>query len=87
MAPHHYFNVTIYGLRHLCRQLDIIETGAFGTLAENWNWIGREAGGHLTLGEPEFARIQRAMERLDNAMTPEQKQVTAPAVSLLGVRR
>lgn len=43
-APTHYFNVTPYGLAHLCRRLDIVETALLGTYSDVVRWMAHEAG-------------------------------------------
>lgn len=73
-APRHFFNVTSFGLAHLFRELDIIETGTVGTLADTIAWLCREAGiaaPHIEPGD----------------MTTEQTHNTASGVTLLGRKR
>lgn len=47
-APRHYFNVTPFGIAHLCRRFDIVEQGTVGDAREAIEWIAAEAG--LPLG-------------------------------------
>ncbi len=73
-APVHYFNVTPFGLAHLCRELDIVEQGTVGGFVDTLAWICREAGTTLpAMAEP--------------ARTPLQAWNTASGVSLLGRKR
>ena len=41
MAPHHYFNITPYGLEYLLRAWDIVWTAPVGTTHEVLSWISR----------------------------------------------
>lgn len=58
-APHHYFNVTPFGLRHLYRDWEIIEDGTLGSFAGTIEWISHEAGVkvHPPRREPTSARM------------------------------
>lgn len=40
-APHHYFNVTPYGMQHLCRAFEILEFGTVGLFQETIDWLYR----------------------------------------------
>lgn len=42
--PYHFFNITPFGLQHLCRNLEIVDTALLGTYAEVVTWIATEAG-------------------------------------------
>lgn len=42
--PHHYFNVTPFGLQYLCADLEVIDTALLGTYPEVVQWIAAEAG-------------------------------------------
>lgn len=68
--PHHYFNVTPFGLQHLCRALDIVETALLGTYADVVTWIAVEAD----VSPP----------RLIPAPTPDRYFNVASGVALLG---
>lgn len=82
--PWHYFNVTPHGLDHLCRGLDIIEKGAFGTLADQFDWMLREVG-----AEPDVAnRIVALAAAIDaDGVDAEHLRRVASAVSVLAVKR
>lgn len=70
-APHHYQNVTPFGMAHLCRKFDILEQGTIGTFLDTIEWLCREAGAPMPeMTEPE--------------MTPEQASNVASGVYLLG---
>jgi SAM-dependent methyltransferase len=43
-APDHYFNVTPFGLRYLCRRFEIVQTGTIGRLDETIAWMCRASG-------------------------------------------
>ena len=43
-APWHFFNITPFGLAHLCQRFDVVAVEQFGSIVEQWEWIGREAG-------------------------------------------
>ncbi len=51
-APHHYFGVTPFGMRHVCRRFDVIAEEQFGSLVDQWDWIGVE--------RPVASRVQAA---------------------------
>lgn len=70
-APVHYFNVTPFGLAHLCRHLDIVEQGTVGGFVDTIVWICREAG----VTPPPMTEPDR---------TPAQAWNTASGVYLLG---
>lgn len=70
-APRHFFNVTPFGLAHLCRRLEVLEQGTVGGFVEMLAWICREAGTRL----PEMA---------EPARTAEQAWNTGSGVYLLG---
>lgn len=86
-APWHFFNVTPFGLAHLCRDLDVIESGAFGTLADQWDWIGSEAGAREALTSREFAHMRSLFRKVDAAISPTQLANVASAACLLGRKR
>lgn len=44
MAPDHYFNVTPFGLRWLCRRFDILDEGTVGWFQETLAWQCRTVG-------------------------------------------
>lgn len=84
MPPMHFFNVTPFGLAHLCRRFEIVEQGAFGLLADWWRWVGAEAGANQVLTPQERAAVLAAMGKLDEAITPTRLANVASAVCLLG---
>lgn len=43
-APTHYFNITPFGLQHLCRALDVIDTALLGRYEDVVRWMAHEAG-------------------------------------------
>lgn len=69
-APRHYFNVTPFGLAHLCRRFEIVEQGTVGSFDDMAAWIFTEAG------QP---RPKKA-----GPLTPAQAWNTASGVYLLG---
>lgn len=85
-APHHYFNVTEYGLRHLCRALDVQWVAGIGTLAETWDWVGGEAGAHDVLDVDEFTMVRDALTRVDAVMTHARHMVVASGVRLVATK-
>jgi SAM-dependent methyltransferase len=70
-APRHFFNVTPFGLAHLCRRFEVVEQGTVGGFVDMLAWICREAGAWL----PQMAEPNR---------TPEQAWNTGSGVYLLG---
>lgn len=82
--PWHYFNVTPHGLDHLCRDLDIIEKGAFGTLADQFDWMLREVD-----ADPAIAnRIVALAAAIDaDGVDAAHRRRVASAVSVLAVKR
>lgn len=69
-APTHFFNVTPFGLRHLCRRMEILETALLGTYEDVVRWMANEAG-------------VRAPQRIPTP-TPERYFNVASGVALLG---
>lgn len=58
-APAHFYNVTPFGLAHLCRRFDIVEQGTVGGFVEMLAWICREAGTSLPpMAEPDRTPLQ-----------------------------
>lgn len=62
--PHHYFNVTPYGLRYLLRDWDVLEQGTVGTADDVVDWIHRayrqRQSGKTRLGQIAQARYELA---------------------------
>lgn len=83
MAPTHFFGVTTYGIRHLCRALDIIETGTVGWLHETWDWIANEAGAPDVLTTSERLTMTQTIAKLDATMRPDQRERVASGVTIL----
>jgi SAM-dependent methyltransferase len=42
--PWHFFNITPFGLQHLCRSLEVLDTALLGTYADVVRWMAAEAG-------------------------------------------
>jgi SAM-dependent methyltransferase len=55
-APHHYFNVTPFGLRWLFRDWEIIDEGDIGRFDEMIEWLYRSAGLSAPRGIPQWAK-------------------------------
>lgn len=69
-APTHFFNITPFGLQHLCRDLEVIDTALLGTYADVVRWMAHEAG-------------VRAPQRIPTP-TPDRYFNVASGVALLG---
>lgn len=78
MAPIHFFNVTPFGLAHLCRRFEVVESGAFGRLDDQLEWWGREAG----LSERRRGLLRRAVDGV--VLDAEHMARVASGVHLLG---
>lgn len=84
LAPRHYFGITGYGLLHLCAALDVLDIDGMGSLAESWDWVGRESGAHNILTPREFAGVRTAMAKVDRWMDSAQLWRVAPGIHLVG---
>lgn len=78
MPPIHFFNITPFGLAHLCRRFDVVEQGAFGGLADTFDWLCREAG----LSESHRLKVRRALGPVELDAT--RMHNVASAVHLIG---
>ena len=87
MAPMHYCNITPFGLAHLCRELDVVESGAFGLVAEWWQWIAREGGFAVHLGAGGVDKITKALRSVDRHIDAEHLARIASGVYVLGRKR
>lgn len=54
MLPWHYFNVTPYGLAHLCRGLEVVGSGVMGDFSWTVAWLGRAVGLEGAMGVEAF---------------------------------
>lgn len=83
--PWHFFNVTPHGLDHLCdlARLDIIERGAFGSIADQLAWFATEAGASPV----ELSAIRRVGRSMDSHVTASQLRRVASGVSVLAAKR
>lgn len=79
-APHHYFNVTPFGLQHLLRAYDVEYLGPFGLQEEAWRWLAVELEAEDIIGQIEITRIAAWMRRIDQKITPQSLWNTAPGV-------
>lgn len=58
-APHHYQNVTPFGLAYLCRGMVILEQGTVGSFVDTISWLCREAGAPVPIMvEPDMSPLQ-----------------------------
>lgn len=83
-APHHYFGVTPFGLRHVCRRFEVIAEEQFGSLVDQWQWIAAEAGAGAVLTAKEVTAMRQITSKLEAAMTPLRRWNTASGVRLIG---
>lgn len=83
-APWHFFNITPFGLAHLCQRFDVVAVEQFGSIVEQWEWIGREAGADEALTASERGAMHRMLAKVEAAMTPERRWNTASGVRLIG---
>lgn len=81
-APLHFFNHTVYGLAHLCRDVDVVEKATLGTIEDQFEWIFREAG----MPEEDRAIVAECTRRLDATITPEQRISVASGVSIMAIK-
>lgn len=82
-APWHFFNVTPFGLAHLCRAFEPDRVEQFGSLVDQWEWIGREAGTEVLTAQ-ERAQMRAILGKVEGAMTPERRWNTASGVRFVG---
>ena len=87
MPPDHYFNITPFGLRHLCRHLDIVDGGTLGYLSDLWEWISRELELSKVLGRRAVARQVAELRRVDNEGDPDVRSRFCSGVWLTGAKR
>lgn len=83
-VPSHYFNVTPFGLDHLCRHFYNIESnwsaGPYFTL----EWLGRLVSADSLVGSERWAEMLAILRDFDDALTHEQRRFCAGAVSFFG---
>lgn len=83
-VPSHYMNVTPFGVDYLCRDLERLDGGVFGGLAETIGWIGRLVGAESKIGESRFASVIESLTLLDEQLSDAELAQAASAVWLLG---
>ncbi|MCP4435902.1 MAG: glycosyltransferase [Actinomycetia bacterium] len=83
-VPSHYMNVTPHGIEHLCRDLEVVDKGEFGGLAETIGWIGGLVDAESRLGPGRFAEVISALDDLDRSLSADELRMAASAVYLLG---
>lgn len=86
-APHHYFNVTPFGLMHLVRHMDTVDSGVLGLLAENWDWLARDTDATHAIGAARVAYVRESLDLLDHHLTDLQHAYTAPGVHCTARKR
>ncbi|MFM7062289.1 MAG: glycosyltransferase [Actinomycetes bacterium] len=79
-VPSHYMNITPFGLDHLCRDLEVLDRGVFGGLAETLRWIGYLVDADEKLGADRFETVLSGLRDLDARLTPDELRQTASAV-------
>lgn len=87
MAPMHYFNVTPFGLAHLCRHLETLESGPIGALTETWAWWVRDLGITRWVDDTGMAAVWDALAAVDANLSREEYASVASGVTLLGRKR
>ncbi len=86
-VPSHYMNVTPHGISHLCRELDVVDSGEFGGLSETMAWIGGLVDAGAKVGEQRFGEVLSTLSELDAQLGDEELRMAASAVYLLGRKR
>jgi glycosyltransferase involved in cell wall biosynthesis/SAM-dependent methyltransferase/uncharacterized protein YbaR (Trm112 family) len=86
-VPSHYMNVTPHGIAHLCRNLEVLESGTFGGLAVTMEWIAQLANADERLGAERLGDLLASLRHLDDQLSPEELDQFASAVYLLGRKR
>jgi SAM-dependent methyltransferase len=86
-VPSHYMNVTPHGIAHLCRALEVLESGTFGGLAVTVEWIAQLARAEERLGPDRVQSLLGALRDLDDQLSAEELDQFASAVYLLGRKR
>jgi len=95
-APHHYFNMTPWGIQEIFKSCQIVEVDYYDGIAHTVEWMLRSVGAQAVVSEAEFASVIdgiRAMEaKLSHAnLRPAAsgyyciaRKPVAPAVALNG---
>lgn len=78
-VPGHFFGIYPDGLALLCRELDEVDSGTAGTLADVWKWIGN-------LVTPSVDRILVEVRKLDRELPEHEKRTLATAAWFVGVK-
>lgn len=81
--PHHYFNITPFGLAWLCRRLDADPVGFLGAPSEQFEWIFRDAGFEGILRPYEWSLLRKFLRSVDQGITPEGVARMASGVSIV----
>jgi glycosyltransferase involved in cell wall biosynthesis/SAM-dependent methyltransferase len=86
-VPHHYMNVTPFGLDHLCRDLDIRDSGTFGGLSVTFEWLANLVGASSKIGTDRVDMVLDALRELDGDLSADELHQVASAAYVEATKR
>jgi SAM-dependent methyltransferase len=85
-VPHHYFNMTVDGLKAIFEGCDVLDEGWFGDFSQTVSWMADVAGVKGRLAPGTWAEIVRLLLVMDGALDDSGSKFIASGVRL-AVRR
>ncbi len=86
-VPSHYFNVTIFGLQHLLRDWDIVESGTFTGLHDTVEWMGRCVSADQKVDPGRLRLMLDILAEIDQKTSPEELRPIAGSVFAEAIAR
>src|ERR671918_1169644 len=83
-VPYHFMNVTPHGLAHLCRALEVEDSGTFGGLEVTMGWFVDLLDARRRVGGDRVEHMLATLRDLDASLSPADLAQLASAVHLTG---
>jgi hypothetical protein len=83
-VPYHFMNVTPHGLAHLCRALEVEDSGTFGGLEVTVGWFVDLLDARRRVGTHRVEDMLATLRDLDATLSPAALSQLASAVYLTG---
>jgi glycosyltransferase involved in cell wall biosynthesis/SAM-dependent methyltransferase len=83
-VPYHFMNVTPHGLAHLCRALEVEDSGTFGGLEVTMGWFVDLLDARRRVGGDRVEHMLATLRDLDATLSPSDLAQLASAVHLTG---
>lgn len=85
-VPHHYFNMTLDGVKALFEGCEIVEENWFGDFSQTLAWMAEVSGARARMPEQSWRQLSQLMAMLDEGLDQAGRQFIASGVQL-AVRR